>query len=192
MSTADRCPAPRARGRASAPCSGRAAGSCARPARALPGPLPAPTRRGGRTRSSSSSVGSSLPGSYAARNPRNVMTVPDARELDVLAARARRADSQRHRLAARILHLRRERSFPDEVVERELVAAELALELLGCPEACRRRAGSPRAPPGHLRLRGRKAVASPARSPRRRARRPANGRLRLRTRTAWSSPFSCT
>ena len=55
-------------------------------------------------------------------------------ELDVFAVGARRADSQRHRLAARVLHLGGERALPHEVVERVLVATELAAELVGRPE----------------------------------------------------------
>ena len=81
-------------------------------------------------------------------------------ELDVLARRARRADPQRDGLTARVLHLRGERPLPDEVVERELVAAELALRAPSASGTCRRPAGSPRAPPGRSRPLARSGAAS--------------------------------
>ena len=46
----------------------------------------------------------------------------------------RGADPERNRLAACVLHLRRERPLPDQVVERVLVAGQLALQLVRRPE----------------------------------------------------------
>ena len=98
-----------------------------------------PTCSAGRRRSSSSSLGSSLPSSYALRKPGNVITVPEAANSASVPVRGRRAEPDRHRLPARVLHLRRDRPLPDQVVQRVLVARELALELARRPEglACR-------------------------------------------------------
>ena len=77
-----------------------------------------------------------------------LVRLQEARERDDRAARAegrgplvgrRRAELDRDRLAARVLHLRRDRPLEDQVVERVLVARQLAAQLVGRAEdvACR-------------------------------------------------------
>ena len=55
-------------------------------------------------------------------------------ELDVLAGCALRGEAQRHGLSARIRHLGGDRALPDQLVERELVAVQLAAHLVGRAE----------------------------------------------------------
>jgi hypothetical protein len=55
-------------------------------------------------------------------------------ELGVLAARGAGAEPDGHRLAAGVGHLRGERPLPDQVVERELVAVQLAGHIVGSAE----------------------------------------------------------
>ena len=98
-----------------------------------------PTVSAGSRRSSSSSLGSSRPG---------LVGLQESRERDDGAARAegrrpivgrRRAELDRDRLAARVLHLRRDRPLEDQVVQRVLVARQLPSELVGRAEdvSCR-------------------------------------------------------
>ena len=68
-------------------------------------------------------------------------------ELDRLAGAGIGRDPQRHGLALRVLHLRRDRAHPDQLVERVLVGRQLRAHVLRRAEAVARRAGSPRAPP---------------------------------------------
>ncbi len=68
-------------------------------------------------------------------------------EHRLLAGRGGGGDADRDRLPGRVLHLRRDRALPDEVVERELVAAELAAPARRACGRSPRRGGSPRAPP---------------------------------------------
>src|SRR5262249_40181568 len=56
-------------------------------------------------------------------------------ELGIFAGRRRRAEANGDGRAGRILHLRRDRALPDQVVERELVARQLDLHLLRRAEA---------------------------------------------------------
>ena len=117
-------------------------------ARAADASTASPTSSGGSRRSSSPFFdSSSRPSSYAARKPRNVITVPEAPNSASRPSVAGRAESQRHRLAARVLHLRGDRALPDELVERVLVARELALDLAPASGTCRPPGGSPRGPP---------------------------------------------
>ena len=67
----------------------------------------------------------------------------EARERDHRAGRPERhgsllrrgrAELDRHRLPAGVLHLRGDRALPDQVVQGELVARDLPLELVGRPE----------------------------------------------------------
>ena len=67
--------------------------------------------------------------------PGNVITVPLARKLASVPLRGRRAELDRDRLPARVLHLRGDRPLEDQVVERELVPRRAApRELRGRPE----------------------------------------------------------
>ena len=57
------------------------------------------------------------------------------RELHVTTIGGRGADADRGGGDARIRHLRGDRALPDHVVERELIGAQLALDVGGQPEA---------------------------------------------------------
>src|SRR5438093_1899120 len=61
-------------------------------------------------------------------------------ELRLLAAGRRTGDAQRNGLTLRILHLRRDRSDPDQLVQRVLIAVELSLHVLRRAERVARRA----------------------------------------------------
>ena len=66
--------------------------------------------------------------------PGKVITVPLARNVAVRAVGRRRAELDRDGLPDRVLHLRGDRPLEDQVVERELVTAQLAGQLGGRAE----------------------------------------------------------
>ena len=69
-----------------------------------------------------------------------MITVPEAPNSASRPSEARRAEAQRRRLSARVLHLRGDGALPDQLVERVLVARQLPLHVGGRPE---RVAGGP-------------------------------------------------
>ena len=78
--------------------------------------------------SSSSATGSSLPSTYARRNPANSIALPLAVSTAVAGWRLR-GNLDRRPQHARVDHLRRHRALPDQVIDFKVVAVEGALEL---------------------------------------------------------------
>ena len=117
--------------------AGRRLTSRGRPARATARRAASPWRSCGsrRSRSSSSSrrvvVAALLVGGEEAAEGDDRA---GGRELGVAAVRGRRAEPHRDGLAAGVGHLRGDGALPDQLVERELVAAELAGQLSGRAE----------------------------------------------------------
>ena len=89
--------------------------------------------------------------------PGKVITVPLARNVGMRAVLRGGAELDRDRLARGVLHLRRDRPLEDQVVERELVPAQLARDLGGRAEDV---AGRPDRLVGLLGVRDRALVSS--------------------------------
>ena len=113
------------------------------------------------------------------------------RELGIGARGRLRPEAERDGHAARVGHLRGQRSLPDQVVERELVAVQLALELLRRPERVAGRTDRLVCLLRVLHLARVLARLRPGSSRRRRARPPACAPPGAPTRTASSSRCAC-